>query len=127
MSAPNHQAITPKFKEAVQAWIAKDKEYQDLKKKADAVQEERDKIGSFVIPYIAQNNLQGLGLNINGNRLIYKEKTKYSSNTLSLINDCIKNFYHKSDEESKAFITYLSSQKGKSRVAYLSRSESQQK
>lgn len=127
MSAPNHRALTPKFKEAVQAWLAKDKQYQEYLNKANQAQEERDKIGSFLIPYIRQNGLQGMGLNLNGNRLVYREKTRYDSNTFGLISDCVKNYFQKDDEEAQKFIVYMKSQKGKYKVPYLSRSDNASK
>lgn len=123
MSSPNHRALTPKFKEAVQAWIAKDKQYQEYLTKANQAQEERDKIASFLLPYIRENGLQNMGLNLNGNRLIYKEKTRYDNNTFGLISDCIKNYFHKDEEEAQKFIVFMKSQKGKYKVPYLSRSD----
>jgi len=124
MTIPNNQAITPKFKEAVQAWIAKDKQYLEYQNKANQALEERDKIASFLIPYICQNGFQGMGLNLNGNRISYKEKIRYDNNTYGLISECIKNYFQKDEEEAQKFITYMKTQKGKYTVPYLVRNES---
>jgi hypothetical protein len=124
MTIPNHQAITPKFKEAVQAWIAKDKQYLEYQNKANQALEERDKIASFLIPYICQNGFQGMGLNLNGNRIAYKEKIRYDNNTFGLISDCIKTYFQKDEEEAQKFITYMKTQKGKHTIPYLVRNES---